>query len=497
MTTPSIHVDFVVNRSLQEQLREKLIAAILAGIFLPDKPLPSCRKLASQLAISRNTVALVYESLLNDGYLISRPRSGYYLHQDYCRANAAGTGAECEPDAPSARQTLNVPVWSRRLNVSPSNFFAVMKPALWMNYPYPFIYGQPNSTLFPYDHWRDTLRRITGVRRDQRWMYDNIDQDVPLLVEQIRQRILPKRGIIARSDEILITLGSQNALHMLSQLLFNGQTQVAVQNPVFREAINAFALQGAQIVPHLLDRDELCLSDASRHCDYFYVTPSHQAPTGVCMGQGRRASLLAHACRYDQVIIEDDYESELNFATNPPTALKASDSHSRVIYVSSLSKSLSPGLRLGYLVAPAEVVDELRALRRLAYRHPPTNIQYQMAHFLAQGYYETYLHRYREDSARRWQSLDHALTCWLPECRRSEGSDHANAFWLQAPQGVSITQLTWLASHRGVLIEPGKAHFLGPDAPEPYFRLGFHAIAPDQIEPGIMQLAQAMQQLTG
>lgn len=185
------------------------------------------------------------------------------------------------------------------------------------------------------------------------------------------------------------------------------------------------------------------------------------------------------------------------FATNPPTALKASDIHSRVIYVSSLSKSLSPGLRLGYLVAHSEVVDKLRALRRLAYRHPPTNIQYQMAHFLAQGYYETYLHRYREDSARRWKSLNHALTCWLQECRRSEGSDHANAFWLQAPQWVSITQLTWLASHRGVLVEPGKAHFLGPDAPEPYFRLGFHAIAPDQIEPGIMQLAQTMQQLTG
>lgn len=87
MTTHSIHVNFVVNRSLQEQLRDKLIAAILAEIFLPDKPLPSCRKLASQLAISRNTIALVYESLLNDGYLVSRPRSGYYLYQNYLLNN--------------------------------------------------------------------------------------------------------------------------------------------------------------------------------------------------------------------------------------------------------------------------------------------------------------------------------------------------------------------------------------------------------------------------
>ncbi|CAK8743071.1 hypothetical protein SODG_006244 [Sodalis praecaptivus] len=216
---------------------------------------------------------------------------------------------------------------------------------------------------------------------------------------------------------------------------------------MFREAINAFALQGRKLYPIIL----IATDSASARLPVAAIT--FMSPLVIRLPPAfvwsRSAAPLVHACRHDQIIIEDDYDSELNFAANPPTALKARDTHSRVIYVSSLSKSLSPGLRLVYLVAPAELVDELRALRRLAYRHPPTNIQHQMAYFLAQGYYETYLHRYREDSTRRWHSLDHALTCWLPECRRSEGSDHANAFWLQAPQGVSIPQLTWLAAHRG------------------------------------------------
>jgi GntR family transcriptional regulator/MocR family aminotransferase len=130
------------------------------------------------------------------------------------------------------------------------------------------------------------------------------------------------------------------------------------------------------------------------------------------------------------VIIEDDYDSESNFMLNPLPALKASDRSGRVMYVSSLSKALSPGLRLGFMVADPDLIDEARALRRLVYRHPPTNIQYQMAHFLAQGHYETHLRRYHYDSAQRWDRLNNALQQHLPECRIIPGSEHANAFWL-------------------------------------------------------------------
>ncbi len=207
-------------------------------------------------------------------------------------------------------------------------------------------------------------------------------------------------------------------------------------------------------------------------------------PTGVTMSSARRRQLLEHATRHDAVIIEDDYDSESNFTLNPLPALKASDRSGRVVYVSSLSKALSPGLRLGFMVADPDLIDEARALRRLVYRHPPTNIQYQMAHFLAQGHYETHLRRYHYDSAQRWECLHAALQRYLPSCRALAGSEHANAFWLQTPAQINTQQLTWRAAHAGVLIEPGARHFLNAAPPDNYFRMGFHAINPDAIAQG-------------
>ena len=362
-----------------------------------------------------------------------------------------------------------------------------------MNYRYPFIYGQPDTRQFPLTTWRSAANWLHGGVRDPAWVVDHIDQDVPMLIEQIRTRVLPKRGIVAAADEILITLGSQNALYLLTRLLMSPKTRIGVENPCFREAINTFLLADADIVPHPVDEEGIVLDDAP--CDYYYVTPGHQVPTGVAMSQARRGQLLEHAARHDAVIIEDDYDSESNFMLNPLPALKASDRSGRVIYVSSLSKALSPGLRLGFMVADPDLIDEARALRRLIYRHPPTNIQYQMAHFLAQGHYETHLRRYHYDSAQRWDRLNNALQQHLPECRIIPGSEHANAFWLATPEQINTQQLTWRAAHAGVLIEPGARHFLNANPPENFFRMGFHAINPDAIAPGVEVLCRQLAQL--
>lgn len=479
-----LHIDFTPQRGLQEQLRERLIDAIFSGVFPASERLPSCRQMASQLSISRNTVSLVYEELLRDGYLISRPRSGYYLHPDYHIVDGiAGAALRQTPAA--------APDWAARVRRPPSSLRMVTKPARWMDYPYPFVYGQPNTQLFPITQWRHIARRLTEAQRVDDWLYDDIDRDVPLLVQQIIQRVLPKRGIVARPDEILVTLGTQNALSLIAQLLFDADTHIGVENPVFREAANVFALQGSTITTHTLDEEGIQLDARMATCDYLYVTPGHQSPTGIRMSGARRDQLLAHARQHDQIIIEDDYDSDIHFDPHPHAALKARDSDQRVIYVSSLSKTLTPGMRLGYLVAPAELVEELRALRRLSYRHPPTPIQHQMAHFLAQGYYDRYLHTYRQDSMQRWQHMNDALNHWLPECRRAAGSEHANAFWLELPPSIDIDQLAWRAAQLGVLIEPGQAHFWGDPAPNNFLRLGFHSIEKERIEEGIQRLATA------
>lgn len=481
-----LHINFDGQRGLQEQVRESLINAILSGIFPAETPLPSCRQLAGQLNVSRNTTALVFESLVDEGYLVSRPRSGYYLHPDYYHAGQSvpQPAPKCESGAPQ---------WNNRLQITPSQQESILKPAGWMHYRYPFIYGQPNTQQFPLAFWRAAANWLHGGVRDPSWVIDHIDQDVPMLIEQIRTRVLPKRGIVAVPDEIIITLGSQNALYLLTRLLMSRQTRVAVENPGFREAINTFLLNDASIIPHHVDEEGIVLNETP--CDYYYVTPGHQVPTGVTMSKARRTQLLEYTARHDAIIIEDDYDSESNFAQNPLPALKASDRSGRVIYISSLSKALSPGLRLGFMVAAPEIIDEARALRRLVYRHPPANIQYQMAHFLAQGHYETHLRRYHKDSARRWDKLHNALHTFLPECKTLGGSEHANAFWLHTPTHISTQKLTWRAAHAGVLIEPGARHFLGNIRPDNCFRMGFHAIHPDAIAPGVEVLRGQFEQI--
>jgi len=479
-----IKIDSESGESLQEQLRIYLLKNILGNQYLQGKPLPSCRQLSLQAGVSRNTVARVYEGLCDDGYLLSKPRKGYYVVANYQQDEnnlipcSAQTG------------TSNAPIWGEIFKKSASNYLTVVKPAQWMDYDHPFVYGQLDTDFFPIEHWRDAERKVTGNRRDKEWLYDCFDNDYPMLIEQIRTQVLPKRGIIAQDYEILLTLGAQNALSLLAELLLDKNTTIGVENPGYREAISVFSLQEASIQLHEIDNQGIKMSDDSSECDVFYVTPNHQSPTGVSMSQARRKQLLALASRHNKIIIEDDFDSHINTDIDSQMALKSEDEEGRVIYVGSLSKVLSPGLRLGYIVGSMELIDELRSLRRLRYRHPPTNIQYQMAHFIEQGYYETYLKRYHRCSQKRHGILKAALANYLPQC--SYQDHHSSAFWIKAPEHIDTQYLARQAAKLGVLIEPGEIHFSQTNPPKNHFRLGFNAIRPEAIEAGIIKLSCAM-----
>lgn len=492
------HLDFDQQRGLQEQLRESLVSAILSGGFPADEPLPSCRKLSQQLSVSRNTVALVYESLLDNGYLVSRPRSGYYLHPDYCGAEFDDAVLRITPvrkqeqsDDPGAERA---PDWSARFKMLPSLKPGVLRPSNWPSFTYPFVYGQPIRDLFPLERWREVSRNSLRRERDQCWMRDRFDRDDEMLIEQLRTRVLPKRGIWARADEILVTLGSQNALYLLATLLMGKGVKVAMENPGFRDALSIFDLQGAQVQLQDVDDQGLVVDARLDGCEYLYVTPGHQVPSGVAMSAARRGELLRQIRQHDQVLLEDDYDAEFNLDNHPLPALKASDSNGRVIYMSSLSKAFSPGLRVGYLVADAELIDELRALRRLMYRHPPLNNQRMLAEFLAQGHYDAHLRRFREEHGRRRETMRQALTEDLGSCRHM-GSAGASAFWLAAPAGVDTQRLAWAAAQQGVLIESGAQFFFDEKPPDNFMRLGFHAIDAERIRPGIRILADVLDRL--
>lgn len=479
-----VHIRRNEHASLQTQIREALVSAILDGQLAREEPIPSTRKMAKSLGVSRNTVVLAYQGLLDDGYLVARERSGYYVSDKAIEAVAPPKLAVNQP----AGRGSGID-WSRRLTMQPADQINVSKPLDWQSYPYPFIYGQVDHTLFPLAEWRDCARQALGKKWLGSWTNDTWAHDDPLLVEQIRRRILPRRGIMASDNEILITLGAQNALYLLTALLVGRDTRVGMEEPGYPDVRNIFRLSTPHVELLEVDEKGLVPSEAFNACDVAFTTPSHQFPTTVTMPLERRMELLKRAAKHDVVIIEDDYEFETNYVNEPCPALKSLDDEGRVIYVGSLSKTLFPGLRLGFLVAPSNVVAQARALRRLMVRHAPNNNQRTAALFLSLGHHDTLIRRLHRAYRTRWEIMGDALNRYLPDASRVP-SFGGTAFWVKGPQGLDSEGLARAATEKGVLIEPGRVNFGAEDGPRNFYRLAFSSIEEKKIEPGIRLLSE-------
>lgn len=474
------------NISIQAELRQQLVAGILGGQIPAEQALPSSRHLAKRLSISRNTVSIVYQGLVDDGYLVSKERRGFFVNEEIRKGlptNSRANGSSKPTQAPE-----NAPDWKSLYRIQPSRQRNIDRPSDWQSYPYPFIYGQVDKDLFPIVEWRDCSRQALGRKGLDAWAADSYNNDDPLLIEQIRTRLLPRRGIMAEEDEILVTLGAQNALYLLGSLLIHDNDVVGMEDPGYQAARNMFLLKTPQVRPIPMDTDGMVVDERLKDCRFVYTTPSHHYPTTVTMSLERRQALLSEASRRDIVVIEDDYESETNYLSQPMPALKSIDSEDRVIYVGSLSKSLFPGLRLGYLVGPRELVGELRSLRRLMLQHPPNNNQRTAALFLALGYHDTLIHRLHNVYRDRWEAMGDALHRYLPNTAETP-SFGGTSYWVKGPDDLDAEELAVRALGHGVVIEPGNMTFASETPPRNFVRLAFSSIAADKIAPGIEILA--------
>ena len=483
---------------LQGQIRQMLVSAILDEQLPAGAPLPSSRELAEALGVARNTVVLAYQQLAGEGYLVSRERSGHFVNPEMLRGRVR-TPMTVEParaTAPVVALNQRVPDWSRRLRVQPTAQRNIVKPADWQQYPYPFLYGQFDVSLFPTADWRECCMKALSVLDIRDWAPDLILRDDAELVQQIRTRVLPRRGVWAAADEIVVTVGAQHALYLVADLLVDAGTTVALENPCYPDARNLFASRTAQLRPIDVDAAGLPVDARLAGCDYVYVTPSHQCPTTVTMPLERREALLRDAEAHDYVVIEDDYEAESAFEGEPTPALKSLDRCDRVIYVGSLSKSFAPGLRLGYIVASSELARELRGLRRLMLRHPSAFVQRAFALFVSLGHYDALMRRTAQAYRQRAHVLLDSLARHVPELRANPVSGGASC-WVQGPRGLDSERLAERARAEGVLIEPGEVFFepAGDPAARGCFRLGYSAINSERIEPGVEALARALRSL--
>lgn len=469
--------------TLQAQVRALLVGVILDGHIPSGAPVPSPRKLAEQLKVARNTVVLAYQQLIEEGYLEARERRGYFVAEDVLAGRVLAR--------PESAPSTTCVDWSARLPGKFTRLRNIVKPRDWQRYPFPFVYGQLDPALFPSEDWRECCRQALSALAIQDWAPDHFDSDDALLIEQLHTRLLPRRGVWAAPEEVLVTLGAQHALYLLAYLLCEGKT-IGLEEPGYPDARNIFAVHSQNIVPLAMDDQGLIVDKQLDGCDYIYLTPSHQSPSTVTLSLERRRALLQRAEQADFVIIEDDYESETNYTGKSIPALKSLDTSQRVIYVGSLSKILAPGLRLGYMVGNEELIYEARCLRRLMLRHPPANNERAIGLFIANGHHDSLVRRLNHAFEPRWQAMGTAIKQYLPGSTR-QPSFGGTSYWIAGPAELDCHRLQREAAQHGVLIEPGDVFFMAKSQLN-YFRLGFSAISVNQIKAGIQTLAEVMKQ---
>lgn len=477
--------------SLQGRIRQMLVSAILSGHLPPGAPVPSSRLLSDSLGIARNTVVFAYQQLVSEGYLVSRERSGHFVADDVLKSHVASA----PPETDGTPQANTAATWHQRVVFHPSRQRNIVKPENWQSMPYPFIYGQFDVNQFPTSEWRECCTKALSVLDIRSWAPDLITSDDSALIEEIRTQVLPRRGVWAEKEEIVVTVGAQHALYLLADLLIHNHTVVGMEDPGYPDARNTFAHRTERLMPLPVDSEGLCITPALNECDYIFVTPSHQCPTTVTLPMERREALLDIASKSDSIIIEDDYETENRYDNTPTPALKSLDKHGRVIYVGSLSKSFAPGLRIGYIVAPQGLTHELRALRRLMLRHPSAYIQRAFALFISLGHHHSLLRRLSVVYGERARAMTEAFNALLPEFELIPISGGSSC-WVKAPAHVDTQRLAIAALEQGVVIEPGHVFYHRPGRDnQNYIRMGFSSISKLKIPEGIARLAEVYRQL--
>ena len=473
----------VARGSLQQRIRQMVTEGVLAGRFRAGQKLPSSRGLAQHLQVSRLTVTLAYAELVASDYLMARGRSGYFISD----------AAPVASDLPSLAARAEAVDFGRLSGARFSGRGGVERPQDWERFEYPFIYGQADASLFDHQNWRLCAVRALGRRDFTAMTADYYDRDDPMLIDHVLRQILPRRGIAAREEEVLLTLGAQNALWIAVACLLGPGRRAVMENPGYPGLRAVLEASGTQVQAVDVDAEGLPPEALPKGVDVVFTTASHQCPTNATMPLERRLALLQAAEREWFIVVEDDYEFEMSFLKPVSPALKSLDAGGRVVYAGSFSKSVFPGMRLGYLVGPPGFIREARALRLMSLRHPPGHIQRTVAYFLSLGHYDALINRMRTAYRRRRQVMEEAIV-GQGLTVAGQGGFGGSSFWMRA--GCDTEALAADLRGQGVLIEPGRA-FFDPGRPDlRHYRLGYSSIAPARIPEGIARIAAAERRLS-
>ncbi len=459
-----------------------------AGELRPGQALPSTRALAQELGVSRSTVVNVYEQLVSEGYIETRPGARSRVAPGAVQAakrhrpvQAAQRGAP-RPLSAYGQRTAQMPL------VLPSSDSADIN----------FLYGAVAEDDFPKLLWRRLYNQVL-MQRQPALYYGPPEGSVELRAA-LQDYLLRARGLSCTQEQIIVVQGSQQAIDLCARLLVDPGAAVLMEEPCYQRAHAAFAAVGADITPIPVDEQGLMtpLLPDTRHA-LAYVTPSHQFPLGPVLSIGRRRELLAWAARNRCWIIEDDYDSEFRYGLQPTQPLHALDGEGCVLYMGTFSKTLSPQLRLGYLVLPHALVPVFRQAKLLTDRHAPYPEQQVVARFIRSGAYERHIRRVRRANEHRRTVLVDAIQRFLPARVEVEGTASGLhiVVWLHDLTIDQEPQLMAQARARGVglwsitpLYAAGQRLRRHPCAG---LVMGYAGLTPERIVTGVERMAQALQ----
>jgi GntR family transcriptional regulator/MocR family aminotransferase len=482
---PNLRIDHSAETPLNDQVYEQIRAAILAGQLGANTRLPSTRALAYDLGISRNTVLDAYAQLLAEGYVDGQSGSGTYVSPTL-------------PDAVLQLQTntslpFSIPERTpsqrgKLLAATPVSTSRDIGPLR------PFRPGLPAFETFPFDIWSRLMARHWRQPPHQLLGYAN-PRGYSVLREALAEYLVASRGVRCTPEQIIIVAGSQQGLDLATRVLLDIGDSAWIEDPGYMGARGALTSAGAQIVPVPVDKEGLDVAEGIALCRtarLVYITPSHQFPLGVTMSLPRRLTLLEWAHRTGAWILEDDYDSEYRYTGRPLPALQGLDSEHRTVYLGTLSKTLFPSLRLGYMVVPPDLIAPFVAAKALADRHAPSVEQAVLADFITEGHFARHIRRTRMLYAERQAALVAAVGRELNGLLEVEPAEAGMHLLGRLPQGVDDQAVSAKAAEHAVEAPALSSYGLAPDQPQGLL-LGYAAFSQADILEGVSRLKKALQ----
>jgi len=474
-------------QQLYRQIREELESVSFDS---STSRVPSSRVLAATLGISRPTVNQAFSKLLAEGYFQARKRSGIFvadrLPATFLKAATPAATSRTEHPPRVARRVTRMTDCrrGRQLDIGIGGPPSVT-----------FVAGLPAVDEFPIAVWERLRAQVLAKKGAHLLRYASSRGEIELR-KAIATYLCDFRGANCHPDQIVVVGGMQQAMLACALALINEGEVAWIEDPGFYQAHNVLAFVGAKLVGRPIDAEGLVIGKCSRQNSprLIFVTPSHQFPFGVTMSLKRRKALIEFADSRDAYILEDDYNSEFRFDGPPLPCLQGLDNAGRVIYAGTMSKILYPSLRLGFLVAPPQLVDTLVKVRAIMDQHSPAIDQATLARFITEGFFLSHVKRIRELYAQRRIFFIEQFQKWLGDYFHLDITPAGLHFvaWLRRKEDFPL----FMRAREQTGVWPRPLSFFCVKAQlDPAFVFGFAAWSQAQIEESLAKLASAVKQL--